>query len=346
MAATRTDADTLGPGKLPGDLLGRLLGTLGAPDPAVIAGPGIGRDAAAIDLGSTILVLKTDPITFAAEGAAASLVEVNANDLACLGATPRWMLVTALLPDGVAISTVEQLFADLGAATARRGIALVGGHTEVTPGIDRPLLVGMLAGVAERAAYLPPGGARAGDLLVISGAIPVEGTALLASDRAAWLRGRVGSDVVTEAQRYYESPGISVVDAARVALAAGGITALHDPTEGGLAMGVREIAAASCLGVELDADAVPLLGATDAIARAFGIDPLGMLASGSLLAAVDPGRVAGVLNALRAAGHSPAIVGRLIADPAEAWLLDGDDRHHLPDFTRDEVSRALEETAG
>jgi len=346
MTATSADSTTLGPGKLPGDILGRLLGTLGAPDPAVLAGPGIGRDAAAIDLGEIILVLKTDPITFAAEGASASLVEVNANDLACLGATPRWMLVTALLPDGIAVSAVERLFADLAAATERRGIALVGGHTEVTPGIDRALLIGMLAGVASRDAYLPPGQARAGDLLLLSDPIAVEGTALLATDAAAQLETMVSQDLLASARALYDVPGISVVQAAKLARAAGGVTALHDPTEGGLAMGALEIAAASRLGVILDRDAVPVRAETAAIADALDLDPLGMLASGSLMAAVAPEQADAVLAALRAGGHAPAIVGRLTADPADAWLLDGDDRRPIPHFTRDEVSRALSDLLG
>ena len=341
MTATTTESNTLGPGKLPGDLLSRLLGALGAPDPAVLAGPGVGRDAAAIDLGETILVLKTDPITFASEGASASLVNVNANDLACLGATPRWMLVTALLPDGVAVATVERLFADLSTETARRGIALVGGHTEVTPGIDRPLLVGMLVGIASRASYLAPGKANAGDLLLLSDPIAVEGTALLASDAATLLRSLVGDDIVSRAAAFYDRPGISVVDAARTARSVPGVTALHDPTEGGLAMGATEIAAASGLGVVLDRDATPMLPETRAIAGALGIDPLGMLASGSLLAAVASDQADGVLAALRAAGHAPAIVGRLTANPTDAWLLEDDDRLPLPQFKRDEVARAL-----
>src|SRR3954452_19229076 len=150
-------------GKIPGDLLGRLLGGIKTDDSDLIVGPGIGRDAAAIRIGNEILVLKTDPITFASEGAARYLVNINANDLACLGATPRWMLVTALFPIGTARTEIKQTFAELSNATQERGISLVGGHTEVTPGIDRPILIGMLSGIASHARFLMPGRATTGD---------------------------------------------------------------------------------------------------------------------------------------------------------------------------------------
>ncbi len=124
-----TDDAPLPLGKLPAPLLGRLVEAHRVTDPSVLVGPGIGRDAAAIAVGGTVLVAKTDPITFATRSAAAYLVDVNANDLACLGATPRWLLVTALLPAGTTAADVERQFAALAVACARRGVSLVGGHT-------------------------------------------------------------------------------------------------------------------------------------------------------------------------------------------------------------------------
>src|SRR6478609_3341743 len=174
-------------GKIPGDLLGRLLGGIRNDDSDLIVGPGVGRDAAAVRIGNDILVLKTDPITFASESAARYLVNVNANDLACLGATPRWMLVTALFPVGTARTQIKQTFADLTVATQERGISLVGGHTEVTPGIDRPILIGMLSGIASNERFLKPGMAKTGDVLILSKPLAIEGTAILAAERRDFL---------------------------------------------------------------------------------------------------------------------------------------------------------------
>src|SRR5215211_4002894 len=134
-------------GKLPSWLLRKVLpGSVGDRD--VLVGPGLGRDAAAIAVGERVIVAKNDPITFASESGAAHLVEVNANDIACMGGVPRWLLVTALLPQGVTPADVLNQFAELREASRRRGVTLVGGHSEVMPGLERPILVGMMLGEA------------------------------------------------------------------------------------------------------------------------------------------------------------------------------------------------------
>ncbi|MDP9371688.1 MAG: AIR synthase related protein, partial [Chloroflexota bacterium] len=189
--------DILPVGKLPGALLARLLARYATPDETLLVGPGIGRDAAAVALDDRgALVLKTDPITFATTAGDIGwyLVNVNANDLACLGATPRWLLVTALLPEGrTTPAGVEAIFAGLREACAPLSITLAGGHTEITHGLDRPILVGMLLGEAPREAIVRPGAARAGDAVVLTKGIAVEGTALIAGERADEVAARHGA---------------------------------------------------------------------------------------------------------------------------------------------------------
>ncbi len=176
---------TLPLGKLPGHLLARLLERYATPDERLLVGPGIGRDAAAIALDDArALVVKSDPITFATAEVGWYLVNVNANDLACLGATPRWLLVTALLPEErTTPASVEALFAGLADACAGLGIALAGGHTEITYGLDRPILVGTLLGEATREELVVPGNARPGDTILLTKGLAVEGTALIAGER-------------------------------------------------------------------------------------------------------------------------------------------------------------------
>src|SRR5262245_2839840 len=280
-------------GKLPGELLGRLIGLYGSSDPSVLDGPGIGGDAAAIEVGETTVVVKSDPITFASEGPARYLVDVNANDLACLGATPRWMMVTALLPAGTTQAEVEAHFRELRDACVERGVSLVGGHTEVTHAVSRPILIGVLLGEA-RGAILQPGGARPGDVLLLTKALALEGTALVARELEQRLSDAVGREIVERAVGLLADPGISVVPEAIALLDAGGVTALHDPTEGGLATGVRELVLAAGCGAAVEREAVPVLPETAAIAAALDLDPLGMLASGSLLVAADAASVQGL----------------------------------------------------
>jgi hydrogenase expression/formation protein HypE len=327
-------------GKLPPWLLRKVL-PAATSDDSVLVGPGIGRDAAAIAVGDRVIVAKNDPITFATTGAADHLVDVNANDVACMGAVPRWLLVTGLLPHGVTPADVLRDFNDLRVACARREVELVGGHTEILEGLERPILVGMMLGEAAPDELLRPGQARAGETLLLTKGLAIEGTALLARDHAAYLGGLVGEATVEAAQRLLKEPGISVVRDARIALETGGVTALHDPTEGGFANAVRELAAVSRVGVEIDADAVPFYPETRGIAEALGLDPLGMLASGALLIAADPEAAPRIARELGSAGIPAATIGRLTDDPDEAVLRRGDERTALPEFAVDEVARAL-----
>ena len=323
-------------GKLPGQLLSRLIETYATSDPSVVVGPGLGGDAAAIDVGETTIVVKSDPITFASESPARYLVDVNANDLACLGAAPRWMMVTALLPEGTTETLVEAHFRELRDACVQRGISLVGGHTEITFGLRRPLLVGVLIGEVEHDRLLRPGGARPGDVLLLSKAIAIEGTALVARELGDRLRGLVDPSLVARAADLLADPGISVAAEAIALLEAGGITALHDPTEGGLAMGVRELALAADCGATIDRDAVPVLPETAAIAKALSIDPLGMLASGSLLAAAEPDSV----ERLVSLGLGVTPIGEVTGNGRFVLRAGGTDRE-LPRYDSDETARVL-----
>jgi hydrogenase expression/formation protein HypE len=330
-------------GKLPGWLLRKVLP--GSPrDPDILVGPGVGRDAAAIAVGERVIVAKNDPITFASEGAAAHLVEVNANDVACMGATPRWLLVTALLPHGVTPADVLNQFAELRETCRQRSVELIGGHTEIVPGLARPILVGMMLGDAAPNELLRPGEAQPGDVLLITKGLAIEGTALLARERADVLQERIGEELVRSAARLLDQPGISVVVEAEIARRTGLVTALHDPTEGGFASAVRELAIVSRAGVEIEAEAIPILDETRAVAEALGIDPLGMLASGSLLIATRAESVSSIVRDIEAAGIPVSVVGRLTEDPLDAVLIEAGERSQLPEFAVDEVARELSES--
>ena len=327
-------------GKLPGWLLRKVL-SRSPRDPDVLVGPGLGRDAAAIAVGERVIVAKNDPITFASEGGAAHLVEVNANDVACMGATPRWLLVTALLPHGVTPADVLNQFAELRETCRHRSVELVGGHTEIVPGLARPILVGMMLGDASPHELLRPGQAQPGDVLLLTKGLAIEGTALLARERADELGQWIGEEFLAAAARLMDHPGISIVMEAEIARRSGAVTALHDPTEGGLATAMRELAMVSGAGVEIDAEAIPVLAETRAISDALGIDPLGMLASGSLLIATRPEGVETIMHDIEAAGIPIRAIGRLTDDMQEASLISRGNRQPLPEFAVDEVARLL-----
>jgi hydrogenase maturation factor len=310
-------------------------------DAQVLVGPGIGRDAAAIAIGDQVIVAKTDPITFASEGGATHLVEVNANDVACMGATPRWLLVTSLLPEGVTPADVLRDFATLREACRHRSIEIVGGHTEIVPGLNKPILVGMMLGEVTPDGLLRPGEARPGDVLLVTKGLAIEGTALLANERSTELRALLGDEIVDAAARLLYEPGISVVRDAEIARAAGGVVAMHDPTEGGLATAIRELALAACTGARIDAEKIPVLPETRLIAEALGIDPLGMLSSGALLLAVRPQAASSVMRALEQAGIGASAIGELTEDPDSFTMASGDVVGPLPEYAVDELARLL-----
>jgi len=327
-------------GKLPADLLARLLARNPVRDPRVLVGPAPGEDAAAIAMGDRVLVAKTDPITFATDEIGWYAVNINANDLATMGATPRWFLVTVLLPEGAAERLAETIFEQITTACADLGIALVGGHTEITYDLGRPVVVGCLLGEAEPGDLLTSGGARPGDTLLLTKGIAVEGTAILAREaRPALQSAGLADDLLDRAAGFLREPGISVVRDALVARCCGGVHAMHDPTEGGLATGLRELAAAARAGVRLDAGAVPILPETEAVCAALGLDPLGLIASGALLIAAEAQRAPELLACLRGEGIAAAAIGEMTPAEDGLWMQHRGERAPLPLFARDEVAR-------
>ena len=327
-------------GKLPPELLRSLLASLPGSDPSVVVGGAVGEDAAVIDTGGPeLLVAKTDPITFAGENAGAYLLAVNSNDLAAMGAEPRWLLVTALLPEGVEPASAARIFESLRCACGSAGVSIVGGHTEITVGLDRPVLVGCLLGTVRRDRLVRTAGAHAGDAILLAGGVAIEGTANLAREHADALRAAgVEESVIARAAGWLEDPGISVLPAARAINAGGTVHSMHDPTEGGVVTALREVAEAAGVGLLIDADAIPVLPECRIICEALGIEPLGLLASGALLATLDSSEADEALERLRRSGIPAARIGEIV--PPNAG------REDLPVFARDELARYLESVRG
>ena len=307
-------------GKFPPELLFAALG--GAADDRVIQGPGPGLDAAIIEWDGRGLAATSDPITFVDTDAGRLAVTVNANDIWAVGAEPEWLLATILAPPDATAEQVAALLAELQLACDEAAIALVGGHTEVTDAVRRTVVSCTLLGSAPLDRIIRSDGAHDGDLVIQAGAAAVEGTAILGHPRLL------------------EDPGISIARAARALRAVDGVHAMHDVTEGGVATAALELGEAAGLGVALSKDEMLWLPETLAVCRARGLDPLGLLASGTLLAAVSPGQVESALSALSAADVSAAVIGRLTAG-TPATLTHGGQTRPLLRFTRDEALRAL-----
>lgn len=330
-------------GKLPPDLLARLLAKAPIHDPRVKYGPGIGMDCAVIDLGQQLLVMKSDPITFATDEIGWYAVQINSNDIATTGATPRWMLATLLLPENQTTpELVESIYDQLVQAAGQMNISLVGGHTEVTYNLNRPILIGTLIGEVEHNRLVMPGGARPGDRLLLTKGVPIEATALLAREFPDRLQSVLTEAEIELARDYLHQPGISVVRDAHLAIQAGKITAMHDPTEGGLASALWELAEASGHSLYFEPAQVYLPPISQKICEAFGLDPLATIASGALLMAAAPEDSQAVCRTLMAEGIRCTEIGWVEEGPPAVWQPGSDGRQRLPRPTRDEIARVYE----
>ncbi len=332
-------------GKLPAAHLEALLCTLPCRDPRVIVGPRPGEDAAVIEMGEgRCLVVATDPITFATDRIGSYAVHVNANDVAVMGARPRWLFLVLLLPAGRADEAlVVSIMKDATAACDALGITLCGGHTEITPGIDRPIAVGQVMGEVERGGLVRKESLRPGDVVILTQSAAIEGTAILAREKRESLAGRVPAAVLDRAAAFLDDPGISVVRAALTAAGTGAARAMHDPTEGGVVSGLLELAATAGLGISVDASRIPVRPETEAICAALSVDPLRLIASGSLLIGTPPPSAPLVLDAL-AREDIPAAVVAEVQDPGHGMTLTRDGRRErlvLPE--RDELARVFDE---
>jgi hydrogenase maturation factor len=329
-------------GKLPADLLAHLLAKHRVENPRVVVGPGVGLDCAVLDFGDRYVVAKSDPITFATDDIGWYAVQVNANDVACAGAAPRFFLATLLLPGGKADATVaDSIFGQIARACGVIGASLVGGHTEITYGIDRPIVVGTMLGEVERHKLITAAGAQADDAVIVTKGVPVEATAIIAREKSERLTGRFSSEFLAHCRGFLYDPGISVVRDAQVAIGAGRVTAMHDPTEGGLATGLWELAEASGRGIELDASVLPILPEGRALCEALGLDPLGAIASGALVLTAPQGDAPRIVAALATEGIAAHVVGRVSEMPG-VQLNTPTGTAPLPRPARDEITRLFE----
>ena len=327
-------------GKLPPELLRQLIRHSGAKDRRVLLGPKVGEDAAVVRLGDQTLVLKTDPVTYASDMIGWYAVNVNANDIATRGAEPAWFQAVVLLPEGSDEALVEDIFKQISAAAKALGVAVTGGHTEVTPGIDRPIVVGDMHGVLNGSRPVLTSGARAGDAIVLTKGAGIEGTALIAREKRRELLKAFDRRLVDRASKYLFDPGLSVVPEAKLALSYG-VTAMHDPTEGGVSMGVSELAEASGRSVRLDLDAVIVRHETELICKKYGIDPLGLLGSGALLATFAPKNADAYVRSLARKGIDAVIVGNMIPGRGRSVAVSKGASRPLSSSERDEVLKVL-----
>lgn len=292
-------------------------------------------------MGKTYLVAKTDPITFVADDIGYYSVCVNANDIACMGARPRWFLATILLPAfKTTVASVEKIFQQIHHACRAFGVSFCGGHTEATRGLDRPIVVGHMMGEVAKEKLVTTRGARIGDDVILTKGIALEATSIIARERSPWLQKKYPKDFLLRCRDFIYKPGLSVLREAQLALGVGGVHAFHDPTEGGLSSGLYEIAQAARLGMVIDEEKIPIISESRLLCQDFGLNPLGVISSGALLIVANPKRSSKIVSRLVQAGIAASWIGRIVSPEKGLLLLTRDgSRVSLPKFSVDEITK-------
>lgn len=327
-------------GKLKLEYLQHLLRQYTTTDERVVVGSQIGEDAAVLDFGETYVVVKTDPITFVADDIGWYAIVVNANDIVTRGATPKWFLATILLPGRhTTEALVESIFAQLAEACARYHITFCGGHTEVTYNLDRPIVVGHMLGEVAKEKLIRTSGANVGDEILLTKGIAIEGTSIIASVHAEAIEQAYSAEFLRTCRQFLSTPGISVIEDALTAAEAGQVSAMHDPTEGGLATGIHELAEAAGVGVRLEYNAIPIFSETRQLCEEYRLDPLGLIASGALILTVPPQATKHIGAALRQKGIPVSKIGRVISFDEGRILVKGRQEFPLPSYDQDEITK-------
>ena len=336
LGAMSPDPPSLQEGKLSPDMLKRLLRSTARKTPNLLVGAEAGEDAAVVR-GAGTLVLTADPITFTEENIGTYAVAVNCNDIVAMGGRPVYLTTTVLLPPGTSEGRLETVFRELRQASRAAGVLWVGGHTEVSSAVTRIVIaaqaVGFLRGRPTRT-----GDAAAGQVLVMTKWAALEATTLLARDRPDETRRLLGARGHRAVLTWLHRPGISILREGRI-LEGFELAAAHDPTEGGVATGIHEIAARSGVGMRVFRDRVPVRRETRVLLEHFELDPLGALSSGVFLFTASPETAARACESLCAEGVPAAIIGEVTPRRGGVRLVDGEGERLLPVFARDELLR-------
>ncbi len=306
-------------GKIPREILEDvILKNLGKRRDEVIVGPSYGLDGAVIEVGEKVLITSMDPITGALERIGWLAININANDVATFGVQPRFFSSCLLLPESATKETVKAICEQIDLGAKKLGIAVTGGHAETTPNLPYPIVVGYCMGVAGRNDYVTAKGAKVGNKLILTKSVGIEGTAILATDRHSQLANKLKPALLNKAKKLFSN--ISVVKEAVLAFETGYVTAMHDPTEGGIAGGIHELADASNAGFKVYEENLSIANETLRICEFFRIDPLQLIASGSLLIAAEESYADKVVEALNRNRIAASIIGEILSSPKKRFL--------------------------
>lgn len=257
--------------------------------------PGIGEDCAVVSYGDYDCIMSTDPITAAASEVGRLAIHITCNDIASNGVQPLGILLAVMLPEGTTEEDVAEIMSQAADTATEVGVEIIGGHTEITPAVNQPVIVSTAIGKALADTFQTGDSLAEGDVIMITKSVGLEGTGIIAGDYAEELEGVLSREEMDNALSFFDK--VSVV---KEGVCAGkvGTHGMHDITEGGILGAVWEMCQIAGVGAEIDCDAIPMEKETDKVCRHFGIDPLRLISSGSMVIMVPEGKVEAMKSAM------------------------------------------------
>ncbi len=314
-------------GKLSDQYLNELvLSRLPKCSPSVIEGPGSGLDCGVINLGKKYLVVSSDPITGAGKNIGKIAVNVSANDIASCGLKASSIIIVIIMPENSDESALIEIVDDIASAAKELEIDVVGGHTEVSAVVNRPVVITTAFAVDGREHVVHSFGAKAGDSIIMTKHAAIEGTSIIAHDYEERLQGVLSEEDLTFAMNLDEK--LSVVAEGVLTGRSGLATAMHDATEGGILGACREMAEASKLGCFVDTKAIKIYPQTVKICERFSLDPYRLIASGSML--ITTSKPNELLGLLHKEGIEATVIGKIVEEGCSYRDLSGDIHELLP----------------
>lgn len=313
-------------GKVPNEVLKKMVfDKLKNNRKEVLIRPGIGEDCCAVDFGEYVCVMSSDPITGAVNDVGRLSVHISCNDIASCGVEPLGLINTILAPEGTTEDELKQVMTQILETADSLGVDIIGGHTEITDTVSRFVIISTAIGKALKGKVVSTSGAKEGDHVVMTKSAGIEGTAIIAHDRQDELLKHFDVDFISTAKSFINQ--ISVVKEGVIA-GEFGVNSMHDITEGGVLGAIWEVCEASNTGVELYLNKIPVARETSEICRVFGIDPLKLISSGSML--ITCGRGYELVQRLKENGINAAVIGKITGQKDRHLITDDGIQEILP----------------
>ena len=305
-------------GKLDSELLKRIvIDKITYKRPEVLTKAGVGEDCAGIDFGDYECVMSTDPITATVNEIGRLSVHISCNDIASNGIEPLGIMLAVLLPEGTTTADVEMIMEQAGKAAEKCGVEIIGGHTEITNAVNKPVIVSTAIGRGRKWQSASAENMKVGDYILMTKSAGLEGTGIIAADFREELSTFLTDEEIEEAAKLLDD--VSVV---RDGVVAGGVGThgMHDVTEGGILGAIWEMCQIAEVGAEVWSEAVPVEPVTRKICDHYGINFMRLISSGAMIIMAAPEKKDEIIKKLTVAGVSVHVIGK-ITEPSKGLVI-------------------------